>query len=656
MTLHVPAPRTGGTHPSRTAQSDCNGLYAVCCVVALMSILSATLPTITGAGAATIGAEHVATESLSVAASGSNPDAIPPLKIPAGSGLIPDGSSGSGWVNVSAGITGGPPPRSNASAVWDPLGPYLLLFGGQVGTAPLGDTWSFANGVWSQVHSSVNPSARFGAGITFDPTDQHVVLFGGATGIGPSGVLETNVTWAFANGGWHHLGTITPPRGRSFPGFTFDPLVGAVVLFGGLLPNNQSAQTWELQNASWTPLTPGGAGEPPDRVASVMVYDTASAQLILFGGWDPETTTPVNLDDTWSFSWDSSNPNASVWISLPTAPAFSGRFDSASIFDSTLNEIVVFGGEGGNAPQPITLNDTWLWNGTAWSQYSGPSSPPSPRLGATFAGTPAPGGSSSAPPFPELLIGGTLDSGLLADDYWFFGVVPLSILPPMITPGGVDVGHSATLSVFAFGGSSGSYTFSWRDLPPGCPSVNAPMLTCAPNAASNTPYQVWVLVKNSSGADVSSPTSPWSVNALPSLTLFTALPSPVPAGSGLSISVLFSGGTGPLTFQFFGLPSGCLTADIQQLNCTPTSPGNFTLRVVITDADGETTSGSTTLVVGDPLPSVSPLWEYIVEGIVLAVAMVIVISVVRAKARQKVRPVLAPKIAGPPDRPGGGTA
>jgi hypothetical protein len=560
-----------------------------------------------------------------------------PVDLPRGSGLEPAGGPNSEWVNVTVGVPNGPPPRSNASVVYDPhgpynpLGPYLLLFGGQIGPTPLNDTWTFANGVWTQLHTRVSPVARFGAGITYDAFDHYVVLFGGATGSGPGGVIQVNATWDFSNSSWHHLGTMTPPRGRSFPSFAYDPALDANVLFGGLLPTNQSAETWELAAMVWTPLTSGGTGEPLPRVAGSMTFDSGSGQLIMFGGWDPETSTPLLLNDTWIYNGTASNPAASTWVSEPTPPALTPRYDAAMAFNPTMNDTVLFGGQGANG----VLNDTWLWNSTKWTLYDGSGPSPSLRLGDVLSECPSPSGSSSSTELADMLLGGTLAPGVLAPDVWFFGVLPLSVLPPTITPSASDLGHPGTLSVFAFGGDSQTYSYTWEQLPPGCTSRDLPEFTCTPSGSAETPFLVFVSVRNSSGVSVTSSTAAWSVNALPSVTLFTALPSPVPAGSQLSVSVLFSGGTSPLTFLYSGLPSGCPSINAAQFDCTPQTPGNYSLRVQITDADGHVATGSTSLVVGDPVGTGSALWEYVLEGIVIAVIVIILIDVVRRKGYRR---------------------
>jgi hypothetical protein len=633
------APLLPGARPMTFAQNWREGrrrplVPRACLAVLIVFVFLTSSPGASFVGGPSSPGPHAASTGSSPSDPAS-PSVAPVL--PRGSGLVSAGSTNSEWVNVTAGIPNGPPPRSNASAIYDPNGSFLLLFGGQIGPTPLNDTWTFANGVWTQLYTRNSPVARFGAGITYDQVHGYVVLFGGATSPGPTGVIQVNVTWDFYGRNWHHLGTTTPPRGRSFPSFAYDPNLNASVLFGGLLPTNQSAETWELdyvdKNWTWTPITAGGPGQPLARVAGSMTFDNSTRQLIMFGGWDPETATPLLLNDTWVYNESASDPNASTWTAEITPPNLSPRSDAAIAFNPTLDAVVLFGGLGANGP----LNDTWLWNGSTWNPASAPGPSPNPRSGDVLSECPTPGGNETSPALASILLGGTLAPGVLALDVWFYGDLPLSVLPPTVTPRASDVGHPGTLSVFAFGGSSRTYTYTWLQLPPGCVSQNLPEFTCTPTSSSNAPYPVNVSVRNGSGVTVFSPSAAWSVNPPPSVTLFTVLPSPLPAKTELTISVLYSGGTVPLAFLYTGLPAGCSSIDSAQFNCTPSTPGNYSIQVKITDADGESDTGSTSLVVGDPVGTGSALWEYVLEGIVISAVAVVLIEVVRRKLRPPAR-------------------
>jgi hypothetical protein len=68
-------------------------------------------------------------------------------------------------------------------------------------------------------------------------------------------------------------------------------------------------------------------------------------------------------------------------------------------------------------------------------------------------------------------------------------------------PPTADLGDSVTFATIATGGS-GTYTYSWTNLPPGCASADASSITCMP--ASSGKYAVTVLVTDSAEASAAS--------------------------------------------------------------------------------------------------------------------------------------------------------
>ena len=101
-----------------------------------------------------------------------------------------------------------------------------------------------------------------------------------------------------------------------------------------------------------------------------MAYDVERHNVVLFGGLAGQ----VLLDDTWTF-------NGGAWShrqGLTANPR--ARQGAAMAFDEVNRQTVLFGGLGGGGP----LNDTWIWDGSAWQQRH-PSQSPSPREGASLA-------------------------------------------------------------------------------------------------------------------------------------------------------------------------------------------------------------------------------------------------------------------------------
>jgi YVTN family beta-propeller protein len=87
------------------------------------------------------------------------------------------------------------------------------------------------------------------------------------------------------------------------------------------------------------------------------------------------------------------------------------------------------------------------------------------------------------------------------------------------------------------------------------------------------------------------------ISSPPQITYFAASPPVIDLGYPTSIILAFEGGAGPSTVAYYGLPVGCFSSDESELNCTPTTAGNFTIAVNVTDSLGSWTNVTTTLTV-----------------------------------------------------------
>lgn len=126
-----------------------------------------------------------------------------------------------------------------------------------------------------------------------------------------------------------------------------------------------SAQT----SVGWVQLHPRTS--PPPRTGFALAYDSTHGQVVLFGGGGNVTTTcsgacPPFLNDTWI--WDGSN-----WTQKmpPFSPA--PRVSVQAAYDTAHGQVVLFGGTGNDG---IPRNDTWVWDGTNWTQKFPQTSPP----------------------------------------------------------------------------------------------------------------------------------------------------------------------------------------------------------------------------------------------------------------------------------------
>lgn len=155
-------------------------------------------------------------------------------------------------------------------------------------------------------------------------------------------------------------------------GMAFDSLRQQTVMFGG---NNatSSPQTWE-RGPNFALVLKSAAG-PGARDGLAMVFDSVRNQTVLFGG-GPITGGATSYDDTWVY-------DGTTWTqpsTITTRPP--ARQNHAMAFDSIRGKVVLFGGEffGGGAD---TLADTWEFDGLNWTRFNGPG--PSKRQGHSMA-------------------------------------------------------------------------------------------------------------------------------------------------------------------------------------------------------------------------------------------------------------------------------
>ena len=147
----------------------------------------------------------------------------------------------------------------------------------------------------------------------------------------------------------------------------FDGNGNRLILYGGVSPTPSTilSETWAFNGATWTLLAPLGGA--PGRWGHQMVRSTVLNRLVTFGGRSPTIS---------GFSQDSYQWNGSAWSPIAASNPPPPRYLYGMAYDSARDKIVVFGGRGTLA----TLGDTWELtnNGATWSweHKLTPTSPP----------------------------------------------------------------------------------------------------------------------------------------------------------------------------------------------------------------------------------------------------------------------------------------
>src|SRR5437660_9983239 len=98
---------------------------------------------------------------------------------------------------------------------------------------------------------------------------------------------------------WTLQGPLTPPSYRTFAAMAYDSAHAQMVLFGGwgLYGETVLGDTWTWSGGQWTQRTPATAPSP--RYGAAMAYDEPRQRIVLFGGFDGTK----HFADTWAWTW-----------------------------------------------------------------------------------------------------------------------------------------------------------------------------------------------------------------------------------------------------------------------------------------------------------------------------------------------------------------
>jgi hypothetical protein len=318
----------------------------------------------------------------------------------------------SGFAQAQTWSQDGPPPRYHHTGVYDIVTDQLVVFGGlQESLVPLNDLWSSPKIVgagqtittdpylWAQLSpTGTIPAARYGHGAAYDSVSNRMIMFGG----GSSSTSCLNDLWLLddANSSdgtpsWvQEIASGTAPPARLGFVAQYDTTSNSLVIFGG----NNCAGTylndvWVLNNANgevgtptWTELTPSGTA-PSAREYASSIFDSTNNVLTIYAGDQGST----GLADVWSLSNANGTGGTPTWTHItPTGTAPVARTGQSSVYDSTNNRLIMYGGINAITGTDF-LEDTWILTfannigGTpAWIEEKGSGTAPQRRFHIAF--------------------------------------------------------------------------------------------------------------------------------------------------------------------------------------------------------------------------------------------------------------------------------
>jgi len=288
-----------------------------------------------------------------------------------------------------------PAARGGHALAYDSGRGQVLLFGGGLSTVDFNDTWVWNGTTWVEIFPAVQPPKRANHAMAYDAAHGRVVLFGGK-GDMSTRLAPRNDTWVWDGANWTQVFPATSPPPRSNFAMVYDAVHSQVVLFGGTQPSTFYNDTWVWNGSNWVRQFPSVS--PPARYGHAMVYDAALGEVVLFGGF---VSGVGDANDMWLW-------NGVTWTQKVEDISPPARDGHAMAYDEVHDKVVLFGGSTNEDFNSV--NDTWLWDGTSWTQTF-PATPPPARYDHAVAYDAASG--------ETLLFGGfSKTSGTYLNDTW----------------------------------------------------------------------------------------------------------------------------------------------------------------------------------------------------------------------------------------------
>ncbi len=254
------------------------------------------------------------------------------------------------WTQITP-LTGfNPAPRYTQNAYYEPSENAMIIWSGQgFSSAFFNDIWkfSFVSNNWSQLWPDGNsgaPARRYGTASVYEPVTKRITTFAGFTAAG-----RFDDTWTFdvATTGWVERTTSLHPQKRCLHSGVYASDLGRFVIYAGQDDNGIRDDIWQctLSSFVWSDITP--AIKPPARFWNSMIY-YGSGNILIFGG-----LSSAAKNDMWKFRMGSN-----TWEQVNQGSTIPGaRWGHAGIYNSLQDKLIIFGGEGDSL-----YNDTWQYS------------------------------------------------------------------------------------------------------------------------------------------------------------------------------------------------------------------------------------------------------------------------------------------------------
>lgn len=275
------------------------------------------------------------------------------LGMPSGASAVPEMRAWTGSIwGAATSITIMSKTFTQFGMVYDSaLDAVFVVFG--TDASPRASIYKFAANSWSVLGTTPSTQSFQGGAGVYQPATGRIVKFGGS-GLG----AVSSLTSEWDGDQWIDYPILGGPQGRQEQAMV--ALDDRVLMFGG---RNQSGtvldELWEWRDHTWKALS----AAPAPRYGAMMFHDRVHDRVIVFGGNDASAVTTNTM-----WAWDGTQWSVLVPAHAPPARAF-----AMIAYHRVRDEAVMFGGE--QTFFGTLQGDTWIWNGTDWSDHTTPDGP-----------------------------------------------------------------------------------------------------------------------------------------------------------------------------------------------------------------------------------------------------------------------------------------
>lgn len=129
------------------------------------------------------------------------------------------------------------------SMVYDQQNHAIILFGGE-NAGVLDRTWVYSGGIWTEKFPGTKPVQRISPSMTYDTRLERIFMHGGNDGTNQINDLWTYDVSDGPEGTWTYFNYLRSPEAREGSQISYDHNVQRMIMFGGLMQNGDSNETW----------------------------------------------------------------------------------------------------------------------------------------------------------------------------------------------------------------------------------------------------------------------------------------------------------------------------------------------------------------------------------------------------------------------------